>query len=75
MSAILSVLSMMAASVRTSCSRFMLLFYRACAVAGRMTQEDRHDQERAERPEETGNEVCQPSEEDAEAEGADEEAN
>ena len=48
-------------------------FYRNCAVAGRMTQEDRnHVEERTARPEKTGDEVAEPAKE--EAEGAGEEA-
>jgi hypothetical protein len=39
-----------------------------------MTQEDRHDQERAPGTEETGHEVAKPAKEDAEAKGAGEEA-
>lgn len=39
-----------------------------------MTQENRHDQERAPRAEETGHEVAKPAKEDAEAKGAGEDA-
>ena len=39
-----------------------------------LIEEDRHDQERAPRPEETGDEVAEPTKEDAEAKGAGEES-